>query len=105
MKLLVAIINNDDIKALTKNLVKNKIYSTKLSSTGGFLSSGNTTLLIGCADDDVEKILDIIKENAKERKKVVPPTFSQTIGYYAPVEVVVGGATVFVLDVEQFHKL
>ena len=97
----------DDIKQVTKSLIKNKVYSTKLSSTGNFLMSGNTTLLIGCEDDQIEFILDIIKENAKQRKKMITPTYSQNMGMFAatPVEVVVGGATVFILNVEQFHKL
>lgn len=106
MKLLVAIINNDDIKQVSKTLIKNRVYSTKLSSTGNFLMSGNTTLLIGCQDEEVEKILNIIKECAHSRKKLVTPTMSQTIGLFSPnpIEVTVGGATIFILNVEQFHK-
>ena len=52
MKLLIIIVNNDDAKAVAKSLVKNKFYSTKLASTGNFLLSGNTTMLVGCQDEE-----------------------------------------------------
>lgn len=106
MKLLIAIINNDDIKLVTKTLIKNHFYSTKLSSTGNFLMNGNTTLLVGCNDDEVESVLNIFKETAHARKKLVTPAISttQTIFTPSPVEVNVGGATIFIIDVEGFHK-
>jgi len=56
MKLLFAIINNDDSAAVTSALTREKFKVTKLSTTGGFLLTGNTTLLIGSDDDQVEKV-------------------------------------------------
>ncbi len=107
MKLLVIIVNNDDAKAVAKSLVKNKFYSTKLASTGNFLLSGNTTMLVGCQDDEVDKVLEIIKAEAHQRKRVVTPIASMTAGLLTPtaIEVTVGGATIFILDVEKFVKL
>ncbi len=107
MKLMVIIVNNDDAKAVSKALVKNKFYSTKLASTGSFLLSGNTTMLVGCQDDEVEKAIEVIKGEAHQRKKMVTPIASMTAGLLSPspIEVTVGGATIFILDVEKFVKL
>ncbi|MEG1066355.1 MAG: cyclic-di-AMP receptor, partial [Erysipelotrichaceae bacterium] len=76
-------------------------------TTGGFLRAGNTTLIVGTDDDKVEKAIDVIGEYSRRRSEVVPSTASYDIGRYAsfPIEVQVGGATIFVVDVEQFIRL
>jgi uncharacterized protein YaaQ len=82
-------------------------HATKLASTGGFLMSGNTTFLL-CADDSkVNDIIGIIKEHSHRRKQFVPNATSYVEGGYTnfPVEVSVGGATVFVTDIERFEKV
>lgn len=63
-------------------------------------------MLIGTEDDRVEKCIEIIKEESKQRTELVPSTASYDIGRFAtfPVEVQVGGATIFVVDVEKFIK-
>ena len=61
MKLLVTIVQNDDVSALMEEIVKSGHSATKLSSTGGLLRSGNTTLLIGVQDEDLEEMMDIIQ--------------------------------------------
>ena len=80
---------------------------TRLSTTGGFLMSGNTTLLIGVDDDKVDDVIKIIADNSRKRTKMVPSTASFSAGMYAgmPVQVTVGGATIFVLDVAHFEKI
>ena len=80
---------------------------TRLATTGGFLRAGNTTIIVGTEDDKVEKAIEIIGNESKRRTEIVPSTASYDIGRYAsfPVEVQVGGATIFVLDVEQFIKI
>ena len=102
MKLILAILSNDDSPVASNALNKNGFSVTKLATTGGFLRAGNTTLIIGCEDEKVEAAIDIIK-----RTEIVPSTASYDIGRYAsfPVEVTVGGATIFVLDVAQFLKV
>ena len=102
MKLVLAIVSNDDASAVTSALTKNNFYMT-----GGFLRAGNTTLIVGTDDDLVDKCIDVIGSEAKRRTEIVPSTASYDIGRYAsfPVEVQVGGATIFVLDVDQFKKL
>lgn len=107
MKLVLAIVSNDDSSSVSAALNKENYQVTRLATTGGFLRAGNTTLIIGCEDDLVERCIEIIGHEGKKRTEVVPSTASYDIGRYAsfPVEVQVGGATVFVLDVEQFKKL
>ena len=107
MKLILAIVSNDDSTSVTSALNKSSFQVTKLATTGGFLRAGNTTMIIGCEDDLVEQAIDIIGKESKRRTEVVPSTASYDIGRYAsfPVEVQVGGATIFVLDVCQFFKL
>ena len=107
MKLILAILSNDDSPVASNALNKNGFSVTKLATTGGFLRAGNTTLIIGCEDEKVEAAIDIIKEYSSKRTEIVPSTASYDIGRYAsfPVEVTVGGATIFVLDVAQFLKV
>lgn len=107
MKLIIAIVSNDDAHALSNALNKKNFSVTRLSTTGGFLKIGNTTLLVGIEDDQKEAVFDIIKEYSKQRTELVPSTAAYDIGRFAsfPVEVTVGGATVFVVDVEQFFKV
>ncbi|WP_323616657.1 cyclic-di-AMP receptor [Erysipelothrix rhusiopathiae] len=107
MKLVLFIVSNDDSSVVSNALNKENYQVTRLATTGGFLRAGNTTLIIGVDDDRVEGCLEIIGNECSKRTEVVPSTASYDIGRYAsfPVEVQVGGATVFVMDVEQFHKL
>lgn len=94
MKLIIAIIQDDNMSKVSKILMENKIRSTKLSSTGGFLKSGNTTLVIGVEDDEVEKAVELIKSKAtiKQVKR-------------GRNEVTVSGANLFVLDIAQYLKV
>ena len=82
---------------------------TKLATTGGFLRAGNTTLLVGVNDDRFQTAMDIIEKVCKSRKQIAPSSSSMVgkPGSYSPypIEVVVGGATIFVLSVDQFVKL
>ena len=107
MKLIFAIINNDDSHAVQSALTKGGIQATKLASSGGFLMAGNTTFMICSEDDKLEEIIEIIRKHSHRRKQFVPNSASSGIGSYAsfPVEVTVGGATVFVTNVERFEKI
>jgi uncharacterized protein YaaQ len=51
MKLVMAIVSNEDANKVIKNLIKTNFVVTKLASTGGFLMSGNTTIIVGVQDD------------------------------------------------------
>ena len=107
MKLILAIVSNDDASSVSSSLTKGGYSVTRLATTGGFLRAGNTTIIVGTDDDKVEHCIEIIGNESKRRIEIVPSTASYDIGRYAsfPVEVQVVGATIFVLDVEQFKKL
>ena len=106
MKLLLAIVNNDDAHLVNTNLSKEGFFVTKISSTGGFLMSGNSTFLMGVEDDQVEKAVAVIGKHSKKREQTVPfnPHF-QGDPLPATGKVTVGGATVFVLNVEDCRHL
>ncbi len=108
MKAIVAIVQSDDAGALTDALREKNFGTTLISSTGGFLREGNSTLLIGVEDAQVDTVLGIIKENCDTRTQFVnpmPPVMEPGELYMPqPVEVQVGGAVVFVLNVERFER-
>ena len=107
MKLVVAVVQDQDSNRLSSALTKNDFRATKLASTGGVLRSGNTTFLIGTDERLVPQLLDLIRDNCRSRDQLVAPVSpmggnaDSYIPY--PVEVEVGGATVFVLPIEKFH--
>jgi uncharacterized protein YaaQ len=109
MKMLLTVVNNDDSGALNNALVKGGFCATKLATTGGFIKAGNTTFLIGVADEKVDEVFAIISKTCKKRREVVPSAIfaPYDAGIYTglPVEVTVGGAAVFVINVERFEKL
>ncbi len=107
MKLIFAIVSNDDSSKVSKELTKNRFSVTKLSTTGGFLMAGNTTFIIGTEDERVDEAIEIIGKHSKKRTQMVPSSASYGVGMYTsfPVEVQVGGATIFVMNVERFEKL
>lgn len=108
VKLVVAVVQDKDAGRLIEELVDRGYRATKLASTGGFLKEGNTTLLIGAADDQVDEVVDIVKRVCRPREQVVTPLgpaggAADYVSY--PVEVIVGGATIFVLNVERFEHV
>ena len=108
MKLVVSIVNSDDSRDLVDQLMRGGFRATIISTTGGFLREGNATVLMGADDDQVPKVLKIVRENCHTRTQYVnplPPVMEPGELYMpTPVEVQVGGATIFVLDVERFEK-
>lgn len=109
MKLIVAIVQREDTGDLTNGLVQKGYRATRIDTAGGFLKSGNTTLLIGVEDHQVEEVLGIITDNCNRRTVQVNPTVSSVVPgqFYVPfsMEVEVGGATIFVLPVERFERI
>ncbi len=108
MKLIYAIVNNDDSHSVSSNLTKAGYSATKLASTGGFLMAGNTTFLICAEAEKVDEVVEIIKNCSRRRKQYVPASNMSVVEMQAasyPTEVSVGGATVFVTDIERFEKL
>ena len=107
MKMIMAVVSGDDSNAVSAALTKARFSVTKLATTGGVLMSGNTTFLIGVDDDKVSEVIDIIAKHSKKRKQMVPSAGMVDVGMYSafPVEVTVGGAIVFVMNVERFEKV
>ena len=108
MKLIIAVVNKDDSGKLTSNLNNAGFMSTKLSTTGGFLKAGNVTFLIGVEEDRVEACLDIMRECCSRRTQMVSTGAGSHMDQFftsLPVEITVGGATVFVVDIEKFVKM
>ena len=109
MKLIIAIVQDEDSARVVRGLMVAGYGVTKLATTGGFLRAGNTTLLVGVEDDRFDGAMEVIERICKSRKQIAtsPSPMSGSAGVYVPypVEVVVGGATVFVLNVEKFVKI
>ncbi len=108
MKLIFAIVNGDDSPSVAKALTKNGFFATKLASTGGFLSAGNTTFLICTENEKVDDAVQIIASKSRKRKQYVQntiPGISTDKFESFPTEVQIGGATIFVTDVERFEKV
>lgn len=94
MKLVIAIVQDEFSTKVMKSLMANKYRTTKLSSTGGFLKSGSTTLLIGVEDDKVDEVVKVIE---KESKTVKVSKDKE--------EIAVGGANLFILNMQDFKKI
>lgn len=109
MKLIMAIVQDDDTSDLIDVLTDGGFRVTKLATTGGFLKAGNTTLMIGVDEKDVDKVLKTIEDQCKTRNEIItsPSPVAGTNGVYVPynVQVEVGGATIFVVDVDKFIKI
>jgi uncharacterized protein YaaQ len=109
LKLVIAVVQGEDAPQATQKLTEAGIGSTRIATSGGFLQQGNVTLLIGVDDDRVAAALKIIQDNCQERTRFMTPVpplaepgeFAMTF----PVEVQVGGATVFVVPVDTFEKI
>lgn len=108
MKLIIAVVQDKDSNRLSEALINTNYRATKLASTGGFLKAGNTTFLIGTEDEQVDDVLQIIKENCQSREQLIAPIspMGGNADSYVPypVEVQIGGATVFILPVEHFEQ-
>jgi uncharacterized protein YaaQ len=94
-KLIIAVVQNEDADAVVDALLEEEFRATRLASTGGFLRRGNTTLMIGADEDQVDRVLDLIRQHARSG--------------HAPAEGTTGtppaAATVFVLDLEEYQRL
>ena len=109
MKLIIAIVQDEDASRLVSKLMNEGYGVTKLATTGGFLRAGNPTLLVGVDDEKFDGAMAVIEKICKSRKQIAtaPTSMTGVNGVYSPypIEVMVGGATVFVLSVDQFIKL
>jgi uncharacterized protein YaaQ len=109
VKLVVSIVHNEDAGALVDALLERDYRATRLQSSGGFLKQSNATVILGVDDDRVDDVMAIIRETCTARTQIVnpmPPIMEPGEFFMPyPLEVEVGGATVFVLPVERFERL
>ncbi len=105
---MVIIVNPEDADALVRLLLQADFRVTKIKTVGGFLREGNLTLLVGAEDEQVPKVLELVEQNCRRRVRQVqplpPPVEGIDVFIPMPVEVEVGGATVFVLPVEAAYR-
>ncbi|MGO1581377.1 MAG: cyclic-di-AMP receptor [Peptoniphilaceae bacterium] len=107
MKLVISIVQDVDAENLVEEITKKNFRVTRMSTTGGFLKSGNSTLLSGIEDEKVEEYLNIIKNNCKTReitKTIQSINIPGQAMIPVPIQVKVGGASAFVIDVEEFKR-
>ncbi len=108
MKMIVAVVQAEDAGDLVGHLTRKGFRVTRVKTAGGFLRETNATLLVGVEDDQVDAVMDIVRENCTTRRQQinpVPPVMEPGEFFLPyPVEVEVGGATVFVLDVTRFER-
>ncbi|MGA2286027.1 MAG: cyclic-di-AMP receptor [Dehalococcoidia bacterium] len=108
LKLVVIIASDVDGDRLIKRLVQRGCPATKVGGVGGFLRRGNSTILSGVPARDVESVLEVVREECHARQEFVPvqtlPFPGDSATYADPLEVRVGGAVVFVLNVDRFEK-
>ena len=88
MKLIIAIIKDEDNEKVSQALTREEFRVTFIASTGGFLRSGRSTLLVGVEDDQVEEALELVRKSCKK-----------------PDQEGEKRATIFVLKVDQFTQL
>jgi uncharacterized protein YaaQ len=109
VKLVVAIVHHEDAGALVDALLDSDFRATRLHSSGGFLKQSNATVILGVDDPQVDDVLGIVRETCHARTQVVnpmPPIMEPGEFFMPyPLEVEVGGATVFVLPVERFERI
>lgn len=109
MKLVIAIVHAEDAGALVDALTDKEYRVTRLHSTGGFLKQSNASVLVGVEEAQVEDVLAVIRETCHARQQYInpmPPIMEPGEFFMPyPLEVEVGGATVFVLPVDRFERL
>lgn len=106
---MIAIVQGEDAGQTVQALSQAGISVTRLASVGGFLQQGNATLLSAVDEERVEQVTEIIRDNCRERLRYLtpmPPMIEpgELLMPY-PVEVQVGGATIFVVNIDSFEKL
>ena len=110
-KLILAVVQEDDYDSTVSELNQNGFFVTMLSSTGGFWKKKNITIMLGVEESRLSEAIDILKRCAGKRKQTVYSSVSMpAAGQYAaampsiPMNMELGGVTVFILDLERLEK-
>lgn len=94
MKMIIAIVQDKYTDDLIDKFLDEDIYVTRLSSTGGFFKSGNSTLLLGCKEEELERIDNIFKELTQEEEV-----------HSDKGDFKIAGATIFIVDLEEAKRI
>lgn len=105
MKLIVAIVDNQDADKVIGALTGQRIGVTRVSSTGGLIGPGNSTLLIGVEEARLDQAKKIVSEMAAVRTSFAPYAQAGVIPGASYIEVEVGGFITFVLDIDHFEQV
>ncbi len=110
MKLILAVVQAQDVEACSDALPSSGFVCPRLASQGGFLDSANCTLMIGVDDLQVDEVCAILARRAQRRVETVDSTLPFPGVPLAPVltppmDVEVGGATVFVVPLDRYEKI
>lgn len=108
MKLVIAIVQDYDTDRLLRAITGAGLRATRIASTGGFLRMGNTTIMLGVGDEDVAGCLALIGRTCSSRVERAPAELIEEHGYFGPgtvAEVTIGGAVVFVMNIERFVRI
>ena len=109
MKLVIAVVQGADAEPLLAILTQCGFRATQINSAGGFLRERNVTLLIGVQDTHVSEVQEIVRGNCHSRTRFVNPLMPivEPGEFYIPnpVEVLIGGATMFVVAIERYERL
>lgn len=107
MKFVIAIVQDYDSDRLLRAVCGAGLRATRISSTGGFLRTGNKTVILGVEDDMVSTCLKLIEQSCKPRVEVEADPLAPEFAEWFPAgvhEVTVGGAVVFIMAVERFER-
>ncbi len=105
MKLIVTIVDERDVDKVMTALAVQHISVTHVSSTGGLLSPGNSTLLIGVNEESVPQVMKVVADLAAPRQSFIPYTFEGDLSLAGIAEVQVGGFLCFVLNIDHFEQV
>jgi uncharacterized protein YaaQ len=108
MRLIIAVIQNEDEDTLVQALEDRSIGATRIGSSGGFLRASNVTMMIAVDDQQVEVVFELLKKHCKRRTRHLHPLLPNLEArerFLGSIPVEVGGAMVFVLPVERMEKI
>jgi uncharacterized protein YaaQ len=103
MKLIAAMVQDQDAEEILGALVEIGCRATKVHTTGGFLRGSNNVILIGVEPGRVDQVLEVIRTHCRSRTHIIHPSEAPYLS--SPMEVEIGGATIFVWDVERYERL
>jgi uncharacterized protein YaaQ len=109
VKLVLAVVHNEDARVLIDALLAREYRATWLHSSGGFLKQSNATILVGVEEPQIDEVVGIVRENCRARTQTlspIPPIMEPGEFFMPyPVEVEMGGAVVFVLPIDRFERI